>query len=154
MNDTDMKLETEIHQKQFRSAAHKAGVNLIYTFNWYMSQHGAAFLGEELTMQQYNVLRILRGQHPNPASVKLIRERMLDKMSDASRIVERLRQKGFVTRKECPTDRRNVDITITESGLAKLACLDAKTEQMEKIFATLTELEIETLNGLLDKLRG
>jgi DNA-binding MarR family transcriptional regulator len=154
MTTIDMKLEAEIHQKQFRNAAHKAGVNLIYTFNWYTAKLDKVFKGEDLTMQQYNVLRILRGQHPNPASVKLIRERMLDKMSDASRIVERLRQKGFITRKECPTDRRNVDVAITESGLAKLNALDVKVQEMEKIFSTLSESELATLNTLLDKLRG
>ncbi len=154
MTTINMKLETEIHQKQFRSAAHKAGVNLIYTFNWYIAKLDKVFKGEDLTMQQYNVLRILRGQHPNPASVKLIRERMLDKMSDASRIVERLRQKGFITRKECPSDRRNVDVGITDSGLAKLKALDAKVQEIEEVFSTLSESELATLNALLDKLRG
>ena len=88
-----MELEKEINQKKFRNETHKLGVNIIYTFNWLNNIQSEFFKSSGITSQQFNVLRILRGQNPNPASVKLIRERMLDKMSDASRIVEKLRLK-------------------------------------------------------------
>jgi DNA-binding MarR family transcriptional regulator len=91
-----MELEKEINQKKFRSPAHKLAVNLIYTFNWLNEYQVNLLKPFDITLQQFNVLRILRGQHPQPVNIKLIRERMLDKMSDASRIVEKLRLKKLV----------------------------------------------------------
>src|SRR5450432_4716960 len=105
-----MQLEKEINQKKFRNDAHKLGVNIIYTFGWLNNFQAALMKPFGITSQQFNVLRILRGQHPNPASVKLIRERMLDKMSDASRIVEKLRVKGFIDRKISADDRRACEV--------------------------------------------
>jgi DNA-binding MarR family transcriptional regulator len=96
----------------------------------------------------------LRGQHPYPATVHLIQERMLDKMSNASRLVEKLRQKGYVERRQCPNDRRAVDILITPQGLALLEKLDVAMKTWEANFTTLDTSEIKTLNQLLDKLRG
>ena len=123
-----MKLEDEIHQKKFSSEFQKLTINLIYTNNWIASKHAEYFKNSDITIQQYNVLRILRGQFPNPSSVKLIKERMLDKMSDASRIIDKLKIKKLVVRKECPIDRRSVDILITEKGLELLKSLDAVDE--------------------------
>lgn len=149
-----MKIEEEIRQDKFRNERHKAGINLIFTSNWYFNRMTALFKRHNLTPQQYNILRILRGIRPKPVSVKYIRERMLDKMSDVSRIVEKLREKGLVSRHECGNDRRNVDILITEQGMALLENIDQENNEMEGIFATLSEEELSTFNTLLDKLRG
>jgi DNA-binding MarR family transcriptional regulator len=148
-----LKLEDEIHQKKFSSEFQKLTINLIYTNNWISSKHAEYFKNSDITIQQYNVLRILRGQFPNPSSVKLIKERMLDKMSDASRIIDKLKTKKLVVRKECPNDRRSVDILITEKGLELLKSLDAVDEAPKELFKSLTISEIKTLNDLLDKLR-
>lgn len=148
-----MKLEDEIHQKKFSSEFQKLTINLIYTNNWIASKHAEYFKNSDITIQQYNVLRILRGQFPNPSSVKLIKERMLDKMSDASRIIDKLKVKKLVIRKECPNDRRSVDILITEKGLELLKSLDTVDEAPKELFKSLTITEVKTLNDLLDKLR-
>lgn len=149
-----MKLEDEIAQKQFKNEYHKAGVNLIYTYNWFIAFQTSLLKPHDVTLQQYNILRILRGQHPNPATIKLIRERMLDKMSDASRIVEKLRIKGMVERNICASDRRNVDVCITQKGLDLLAEIDKRQHEAEEKMASLSPDEIKLLNDLLDKLRG
>lgn len=149
-----MKLEDEIHQKKFKSGSEKLAVNLLYTSHWLNALYSNFFKNSDITSQQYNVLRILRGQYPNTCNIKLIRERMLDRMSDASRIVDKLKTKGLLTRNECPEDRRNMDILISSKGLELLKSLDDLEEKFKKVFHTLDETEINTLNHLLDKLRG
>ena len=148
-----MKLEDEIQQQKFKSIQQKLMLNLIYTTNWVNAKHDSFFKDSEITIQQYNVLRILRGQHPNPCSIKLIKERMLDRMSDASRIVDKLNLKKLVVRSECPNDRRSVDIVITDKGLEILKALDYIDTTSEQLFKSLSPTEISTLNDLLDKLR-
>lgn len=149
-----MKLEEEIQQKKFKTESHKAALNIIYTFNWINSHHGTFLKKFGLTYQQFNVLRILRGQCPNVATVKLIRERMLDRMSDASRIVEKLRLKGLVGREIDQDDRRACQVSISEKGLALLSEIDKEESSLELPFQTLTKEEVQQLNLLLDKLRG
>jgi DNA-binding MarR family transcriptional regulator len=148
-----LKLEDEIQQKKFKNETQKLAINLTYTHNWLNAHYSAMFRSSDITMQQFNVLRILRGQYPNPCSVKLIKERMLDRMSDASRIVDKLKMKGLVDRRECPMDRRSVDILITDKGLDYLKSMDSIDENFQDVFKTLTEEEMKTLNHLLDKLR-
>lgn len=148
-----MKLEDEIHQKKFNSEAHKLTINILYTGNWLNSKHAECFKNMDITVQQYNVLRILRGQYPKPSSVKLVKERMLDKMSDASRIIDKLKLKKLVVRTECPNDRRSVDILITEKGLELLKSLDNMDKMPKELFKNLSSSEIKNLNTLLDKLR-
>jgi DNA-binding MarR family transcriptional regulator len=148
-----MKLEDELSQKKFKSEFHKAALNIIYTSNWLTSKHSANLKPHDITQQQFNILRILRGQHPHPASIKLLKERMMDKMSDASRLVEKLRLKGLLERKICKADRRNVDVIITQKGLDLLASLDHLDDNFKEIIA-LDSNEVEQLNELLDKLRG
>ena len=149
-----MSIEKEIHQKRFRSGYQKALINIIYTGNWLnlQSLHGLKPYG--ITLQQFNVLRILRGQYPHPATVNMIIERMLDKMSNVSRIVDKLHTKGLVNRKECPEDRRKVDITITQEGRDLLKKLDILDREWESQLTPLSADEIVTLNRLLDKIRG
>ncbi len=149
-----MELEKEIQQSKFHSDVQKMVVNLLFTASWVSHQHSELLKPYGLTIQQFNVLRILRGQYPNPATVHLIQERMLDKMSNASRLVEKLRQKGFVERRQCPNDRRAVDILITPQGLALLEKLDEAMQRWEEELKTLDASEVQTLNRLLDKLRG
>jgi DNA-binding MarR family transcriptional regulator len=150
-----MKLEDEIKQvKAFKNEYSKAIVNIIFTYNWLDASSKAFFSDFEITSQQYNILRILKGQSPNPSTINLLRERMLDKMCDASRLVERLRLKGLVDRTPAASDKRAVDITITDKGLELLKLIELKLPSFEKRFETLSEAEIENLNNLLDKLRG
>jgi DNA-binding MarR family transcriptional regulator len=148
-----MRLEEEIKQQKFKSEYQKAAINILFTHNWLQHTYARELKKYNLTVQQYNVLRILRGQHSKPASIKLVKERMLDKMSDASRIVEKLRIKGLLERNECPKDRRNVDVLITAKGLALLSSLDFLDEHFKEKFKSLDKKEIALLNNLLDKIR-
>lgn len=149
-----MSLEKDIQQREFRSEHQKALLNLLYTNNHVVSQMNDMFKNFEVTRQQFNVLRILRGQYPGHASVNLIKERMLDKMSDASRIVERLRVKGFLTREHCESDKRAVQVTITESGLALLNKMENDVAHLDSLLDNLSEEETRTLNVLLEKIRS
>jgi DNA-binding MarR family transcriptional regulator len=148
-----MKLELEIKQSKFRNEFHKLAVNIIYTYGWLMNFQAKLFSEFGITSNQYNILRILRGQYPKPATVNLLKERMLDKMSDASRLVERLRAKGFVKRNLSDEDRRRVDVMITEKGLNLLAEIDKFDSKVDSVFKKLTAKEVQTLNELLDKVR-
>jgi len=149
-----MKLEDEIVQRKFLNESHKLGINIIYTFNWINSFQTCLLKKYSLTPQQYNVLRILRGQHPNIANIKLVRERMLDKMSDASRIIEKLRAKGLLDRQISEHDRRSCDVTITKKGMELLAKIDQDDVSFEGLFKHLKPDEKKQLNDLLDNLRG
>lgn len=149
-----MELEKEINQKKFRSESHKLMVNIIYTFNWLNGQQADFLKPYKITYQQFNVLRILRGQQMQPASIKLIRERMLDKMSDASRIVEKLRMKNLVERHICEHDRRSCQVFITQKGMDLLTEIDKNETQQTDSMIALSENEKQQLNLLLDKLRG
>lgn len=149
-----MKLEEEIKQKKFKSDYQKLAVNIIFTHGWLMNYQKKFFDKYDITGNQFNILRILRGQHPQPVSVSILRDRMLDKMSDASRLVERLRIKKLLIRNICKNDRRKSDINITEKGLQVLSELDTIDDEFIKLFSSLSEIEIETLNTLLDKMRG
>ena len=149
-----VKLENEIRQEKFRNEYQKLMINLIYTGNWLSSSHSRQLKPYGLSVQQYNILRILRGQHPEPAKVNILQERMLDKMSNASRLVEKLRQKGLLERRECMSDRRAVDVVITQKGLALLDELDNVVIEMESILHAINEEEACKLNSFLDQLRG
>ena len=149
-----MELEKEINQKKFRSESHKLMVNIIYTFNWLNGQQADFLKPYKITYQQFNVLRILRGQQMQPASIKLIRERMLDKMSDASRVVEKLRMKNLVERHICEHDRRSCQVFITQKGMDLLTEIDKNEAQQTDSMIALSEPEKQQLNLLLDKLRG
>ncbi|SDX32652.1 MarR family winged helix-turn-helix transcriptional regulator [Hymenobacter psychrophilus] len=148
-----MKIEDEIKQAAFRDDYQKAHVNLIFTANWLQQQQSGFFKQFGLTLPQFNILRILRGQHPRPATVNLLIERMLDKTSNASRIVDKLEAKQLVTRRVCPSNRRAVDIRISEDGLALLGRLDAAMASQQFGVQNLTLAEAAQLSGLLDKIR-
>ena len=148
-----MKLEEEIKSK-FKDPFEQAVVNVIFTGNWLKAEHTRQLKPYGISQQQFNVLRILRGQHPKPATLNLVQERMLDKMSNATRLVEKLRQNGLVDRQICPHDRRQVDISITAKGLELLSTLDQASNSFLNNFDNLTEPEAQQLSQLLDKLRG
>lgn len=149
-----MSLEEDIHQSKFRNEHHKGAVNIIYTYNWVMERQKSFFDVVNLTPQQFNILRILRGASPNPISTLQIRERMLDKMSDTSRIVDRLVLKGLANKKISAIDKRLVDVSITDFGKAVLDKVDQRHDKMDAILENLTEEDVKLLNTLLDKIRG
>jgi len=149
-----MKLEEEIGQKKFKSDIQKMLINILYTSNWLQYKFSEYLKEYEITVQQFNILRILRGQYPNPARMHLLQERMLDKMSNASRLVERLRKKSLVVRKICKNDRRAVDVKITDSGMALLKELDSKEYEWQSRFKNMNEKDIKKLNKILDNLRN
>ncbi|MFT3749380.1 MAG: MarR family transcriptional regulator [Agriterribacter sp.] len=148
-----MSLEKDIKQAKFRNEHHKGAINIIYTYNWMMERQKAFFDAESITPQQFNILRILRGSFPGPISTLQIRERMLDKMSDTSRIVDRLVLKGLADKKISITDKRLVDISITERGKEILERIDQKHDKIDAILDNLSEEDAKLLNALLDKIR-
>lgn len=149
-----MQIDKEIQITKFEDNYHKVLVNLTYTHGWVSNITREQFEKYNLTTQQFNVLRILRGQYPNPATINLLKERMLDKMSDASRIVDRLIQKGMVSRCTNKKDRRAVDIRISDAGLELLARMDIEFKPKDFLKDNLTEEEAGQLSDLLDKMRG
>lgn len=149
-----MSIAEDIKQKRsFRSEFQKATVNIIYSSSWVQERVKLIVGQEDITPQQYNILRILRGSN-TPLSTLQIRERMLDKMSDSSRLVERLLRKAMVHKKTSTFDKRLVDVTISAKGMQALHRLDERNEEFDIISRNLTEKEAETLNQLLDKMRG
>ena len=149
-----MGIEKDIHQNKFTSARQKAMINLLFTYGWVLEKIKNFLAEEDITHQQFNILRILRGSHPQPLSTLQIRERMLDKMSDTSRIVDRLVGKGLVKKTNCASDKRLVDVTITEKGQRLLKKIDAQSDYIPVIMAQLTEKDAEILSSLLDKMRN
>jgi len=148
-----MSIEKDIQQPKFRNEYHKTVVNLIFTYNWITEKTKQFFEKGDITSQQYNILRILRGAG-KPLSTLQIRQRMLDKMSDTSRIVDRLVKKELVQKVICKTARRLVDVTITDTGMQLLDRLDSYNEQMDSMLGNLTEEDAKMLNQLLDKIRS
>jgi len=149
-----MKLEEEIKQTNFRNEYHKLAINIIFSHNWLMCLQSDIFNCFGITANQFNILRILRGQFPKPATINLLKERMMDKMCDASRLVERLRIKGFIKRELSLDDRRRVDVIITDTGLNLLSEIDKLNSTQDALFHQLSSEETTLLNELLDKMRG
>lgn len=147
-------IEEAIKQKPFKDPYNKLVVNLLYTNSYLVNSQQALFKPHGISPEQYNVLRILRGQNGVPTTVSSIQDRMLNKMSNASRLVEKLKLKGLLRRDECPNDRRQVDILITEAGLNLLNQVQSEVEKANKNIVHLELEEVTQLNNLLDKLRG
>jgi DNA-binding MarR family transcriptional regulator len=147
-----MTLEKDINQQHFRNEYQKSAINIIYTYHCITEKMNRFFDEAEVTSQQFNILRILRGAG-RPLSTLQIRQRMLDRMSDTSRIVDRLIKKGLVKKNACRSDRRLVDVVITAKGGKLLEKIDAYGTQMDEIMMNLTEAEAGMLNKLLDKVR-
>jgi DNA-binding MarR family transcriptional regulator len=149
-----MKLEEAIRQGKFLNEWHKLSVNLTFTNHFFKEKLQDFFKRYGITMQQFNVLRILRGQFPNPVSTCDIRERLIEKMSDTSRIVDRLCKEQLVTKQINETDKRLIDVMVTEKGLALLQKIDQDFPSLLYPYQNLTPEEATELNRLLDKLRG
>jgi DNA-binding MarR family transcriptional regulator len=149
-----MGISEDLKQSRFTTPTSKAIVNIIFTGNWMMQQQYELLKPFGLTAQQYNVLRILRGQQNNPITVLGITERMMDKMSNASRLVDKLLEKKLVLRRECPQDRRAVDVMILPAGMALLEEIDQVQIAWEKNFAGINTVKMEQLNEILDEFRN
>ena len=149
-----MEISKEIKQTKFKNEYQKMLINILFTSGWLSSKHTSNLKPYAISTQQFNILRILRGQHPKPATVNLLIDRMLDKNSNASRLVEKLRIKKLVERAVCPEDRRAVNVIITQKGLNLLEELDKKDSAIFKELKNVSEKEATTINTLLDKLRG
>lgn len=149
-----MQIDKEIQSDKFEDDYHRVTINILFTYGWLGNLMRGQFEKHNITQQQFNVLRILRGQYPKPATVNLLKERMIDKMSDASRIVDRLVQKQLVTRCTNNKDRRAVDIRISDQGLEILSKMDSEYKAKDYLQANLTEEEAGQLSALLDKMRG
>jgi DNA-binding MarR family transcriptional regulator len=148
------RLEDEIKQKKFSSEAEKVLVNIIYTYNHFQYNLEKIFKEFKITSQQYNVLRILKGQYPKGITLIEIKNRMLDKNSDVSRIVERMRQKKLLTRKINPKNRREVEICLTQKGLDLLEEIQPHLIKFHSSINHMNNQELQTINELLDKLRN
>ena len=149
-----MNIEEEIkQQKKFTDEFEKAVVNLLYTSSWLYNLNAARLKQHGITPEQFNVLRILRGSYPNPMMLSEISDRMLDKASNATRLVEKLRQKDLVKREICPNNRRQVDIIITEAGLGILTAIDNGCQEWMRSVQNLGNTDARELNRILDKLR-
>ncbi|MBC8172536.1 MAG: MarR family transcriptional regulator [Chitinophagales bacterium] len=148
-----MRLEDEIKQYKFEDEYHKLTLNILFTSGWIEMKHIQFFKQYKLSPQQYNVLRILRGQFPKPASVNVLMERMLDRTSNASRLVDKLCEKKLTEKKINNNDRRHVDVVITKEGLNLLEKIDGTFLTIQDAFRKISTSEATTLNELLDKLR-
>jgi DNA-binding MarR family transcriptional regulator len=149
-----MSLEEEVKQAKFENEFQKAAVNVMFTSGWLYNTNAARLKVFDITPEQFNVLRILRGSYPKPMMLAEITCRMIDRSSNATRLVEKLRQKGFVKRELCKDNRRQVDIVITAKGLALLGEIDKGTEQWLSTLKNISKTEAQELNRILDKLRG
>jgi DNA-binding MarR family transcriptional regulator len=147
-----MGIEKDIQQTNFRNEYQKLGINIMYTANWLNEKIAGILSQEDITQQQYNILRILRGAD-KPLSTLQIRARMLDKMSDTSRIVDRLVAKELVEKNTCPTDKRLVDVVLSKKGFVILEKLDQLNHHLDALMKGISEKEAITMNQLLDQLR-
>lgn len=149
-----MSLENDIRQERFEDEFHKTAVNILFTSSWLYNLNALRLKPFAITPEQFNVLRILRGSHPHPLMLADISSRMIDKNSNATRLVEKLRQKGFVSRTLCEKNRRQVDIHITPKGLRVLEAIDKDSKGWKGTLKNISKVEAQELNRILDKLRG
>ena len=149
-----MSIEQDIKQEKFENEFHKAAVNLLFTSSWLHNINSGRLKAHDVTPEQYNVLRILRGSQPNALMLAEITSRMIDKSSNATRLVEKLRQKGLVKREICENNRRQVDIYITPKGLEVLSKIDKDPDSMQTTLKKLSKSDAQELNRILDKLRS
>lgn len=148
-----MSIDRDIQQTRFANSRHKALINILYTYGWALERIKNILADHGITHQQFNILRILRGSFPKPISTLQIRERMLDKMSDTSRIVDRLILKGLAQKTTSSKDKRLVDVVITEKGQDILREIDEGPDIVSEVMNNVTEEEMDELSHLLDKIR-
>ncbi len=149
-----MKIEEAISQPKFSSAIQKSNINLLYTTSWINSEMHHAFKPLGISSQQFNIMRILKGQNGRPASLKLITNRMIDKMSNTSRLIDKLVAKGYVKRETAACDRRQLEITLTDKGSTHLEKASRDVDKIsQKLFSHMDEKKLNTLSDILDELR-
>ncbi|MBC9796511.1 MarR family winged helix-turn-helix transcriptional regulator [Sinomicrobium weinanense] len=149
-----MRIEDIIKTEKMHSHS-RTIINLMYTANEISSKTSEAIKPYDISLPQFNVLRILKGQKGNPANLQTIQERMVARTSNTTRIVDKLIDKGLVKRIQCPQNRRKVEIFITESGLELVDKVSVAVTRIEKqIIKDLSEKELETFNHTLDTLRS
>ena len=148
-----MFIEKEFPEDYIRNEKHKTLLNIVFTSHWIADKVRLFLEDEDITSQQYNLLRILR-QSKTPLSTLKIRELMIDKMSDTSRIVERMVKKEFVYKQVSKQDKRLVDVTLSLKGLTTINKLEKKAEELDSVINNLNTQEVAQLNNLLDKIRG
>jgi DNA-binding MarR family transcriptional regulator len=152
---TIMKIEEVIKSTVPLDAAKKVILNFTYTQIVIGDKFHEILKPYDVSREQYNVLRILRGQKGCPANLSIIQERMLSKSSNTTRLIDKLLLKDYVTREVCPENRRKIEVLITQKGLDILTELDPIILEHERLFAdNLTQEELEQLNTLLEKYRG
>lgn len=149
-----MGISKDIRQRKFASSRQKALINILYTHGWALERIKDILSLHDLTPHQFNILRILRGSYPHPLSTLQIRQRMLDKMSDTSRIVDRLVIKGLIQKSISSIDKRFVDVLITEKGQEVLKEIDQGPDVVLSVMNNVSEDEMEQLSNLLDKIRS
>ena len=148
-----MKLEIAIKSNKFKNETHKAGLNILYTAWWLKTLTAKELKSFDLTHEQYNVLRILKGKHPETMCVKDVASRMIEKSSNVPRIVDRLETKKLIIRKQCTIDGRQTTITLTPKGITTLEKATIKTDEIwEKIIA-ITDVDAIALNNILEQVR-
>ncbi len=152
--DSIHRIEDEIQQATFRNELSKAGINLIFTGTWLKTHHSDFFKSFGITWPQHNILRILRGQRGNPASLTLLKERMVDRSSNVSKITEKLERKKLIDVRPSETDKRAMGITITPKGLELLERVEARVHEINDLLDHLSPSELMLLNVLLDKVRN
>ena len=149
-----MSLEQDIQQEKFNNEFEKAAINVLFTSSWLYNINAGRLKPFDITPEQFNVLRILRGSHPKTMMLADVTCRMIDKSSNATRLVEKLRQKGFLKREICESNRRQVDISITDKGLNVLKKIDDKEAEWLSTLKNISKSDAQELNRILDKLRG
>lgn len=152
LNEFCIRMNNQFQQQVFSNEWHKLRVNLLYTGSWLRGEVAGFLKPFGITQQQFNILSILRDNHPTALSTQQLRDRLVDRMSDTSRLVDRLQQKKLVCKEECSQDKRLVDINITENGMQLLCQIDAEMPQLDEVLQTLTEKEATFLNKLLERL--
>jgi DNA-binding MarR family transcriptional regulator len=149
-----MSLEEDIRQEHFINEYQKASINILFTGSWLYNINAGYLKKFGITPEQFNVLRILRGCYPKPMMLAEITGRMIDKSSNCTRLVEKLRQKGLVNRTICESNRRQVDISITDKGRQLLKKIDASQSDWIEVMSKISKTEAKELNRILDKLRS
>jgi len=149
-----MNIEKAIKQERFKDEFEKADINILFTSNWMHNQLHGLLKPHDISQQQFNILRILRGQKGKPAPLKLLTERMMDKMSNTSRLVDKMLKKGLLERSICPDNRRQVEISLTKKGLTACNEISTLIEKTRKNAQKISEKEAAELNRILDKIRS
>jgi len=149
-----MEIDKLIQQTKFKDNYHKAMVNLFYTSNYFRDSHLKIFVKYDIQGQHFNILRILKGKHPEPVSPGYIKEVMLDKGRDLTRLMDKLVKMGWVNRMVCPENKRKMNISLTESGIEMVTKISDEVTEMDGSLKTLSEGDYALLSSLLDKMRG